>query len=270
VLRSSDPARLRAFGFSPDLARASIDWLHAFLRDLSIGGFVAPTPVPDLRGASVAVVGDVIWELLSFVPGRPMGWSLAEMRQAGRTLAQFHQSSLATPPRPQRPGSLPFAECRPSHPEARRVTAHFERWRAHSRAQSGPSGVIHGDATQANVVVEDGVAFHFVDFALAYQESLLADVGSALWRNGRASPDALTYDPSRVAEFARGYADVRPQPAESGRAIVAYMLGRGLQLQHRLELRKGADPTVIRRLMSILAQEDVLSDAATLGIERGA
>ncbi len=266
VLRSNDPARFRSFGFSPELARASIDWLQEFLRDLAIAGFVAPAPVSDLRGESVALIDGVIWELLSFVPGRPMGWSDDEMYQAGRTLASFHECAAATPPRPQRPGSLPLKDCRPSHPQAQHFRAHFARELVAIGDETAPRGVIHGDATQSNVVIGEGGVFHLVDFALAYHDAVLADVGSALWRNGRASPDAVTYDPARVTRFVQGYAALRPQSAISGRAIVAYMQGRGLQLQHRLELRHGSDPTVMQRLLSIHRQQDDLQEAAAAGI----
>ena len=65
-----------------------------------------------------------------------------------------------------------------------------------------------------------------------------------------------------MTRFVRGYAAIRPLPTVSGRAIVAYMQGRGLQLQHRLELRRGSDPTVMQRLLSIHAQQNELREAA--------
>jgi Ser/Thr protein kinase RdoA (MazF antagonist) len=266
VLRSNDPVRFRALGFSPEIARASIDWLHEFLRDLATAGFVAPEPVPDLQGNSVAVIRGVIWELVSFVPGTAMGWSEVEIYEAGRALARFHECSATTPRRAQRPGSLPLNESRPSHAQAQPVLEHFQRELVEVVAESAPRGVIHGDATQSNVVIEDRGAFHLVDFALAYQDVLLADLGSALWRNGRATPDAITYDPIRVRQFVRGYVAIRQQPVASGRAIVAYMQGRGLQLQHRLELRQGSDPTVVQRLVAIHRQRDELQEAAAAAI----
>jgi Ser/Thr protein kinase RdoA (MazF antagonist) len=248
---------------SPELARDSIDWLHEFLRDLAAAGFVAPAPVAELRGESVVVVDGVVWELLSFVPGEPMGWSDAEIYEAGRTLARFHECSAAVPRRPQRPGSLRLDESRPTHPDAQQIRAHVLRELLEIDAESAPRGVIHGDATQSNVVIEKRGPFHLVDFALAYEDALLADVGSALWRNGRTDPDAVRYEPARVTRFVRGYAAIRPLPTVSARAIVAYMQGRGLQLQHRLELRRGSDPTVMQRLLSIHAQQNELREAAS-------
>jgi Ser/Thr protein kinase RdoA (MazF antagonist) len=178
----------------------------------------------------------------------------------------LHQTSLTLPLRLQRPGAQPLIECRPSHPAAREVRVAFERDLREIGHDSGPRGVIHGDATQSNVVIDDRGEHRLVDFAIAYQDALLADVGSALWRNGRAGPDAVTYDPARTATYVRGYATVRPLLPEAGRAIVVYMKGRGLQLQSRLELRRGTDETVIQRLLSIEAQQAELQTAITVAL----
>lgn len=265
ILRSTDPRRFKGTSYGPDVAHASIEWLHRFLRELAATGFVAPRPVADLRGESIAVSGAVIWELLTFVPGQPMGWTDDEIFEAGRTLARSHQASLATPPRSQRPGSGPLRDSRPALPAARSIQAEVDRGLA---ATGEPPMVIHGDATQANMVIDDG-AYHLVDFALAYQEAALADVGSALWRNARTAPDSLTYDPHRLSHFVRGYASVIPQPRTAGHAIVRFMLARGLQLQHRLERREANDPTILARLLSIHANRDALQEAATRAIAGG-
>lgn len=260
VLRSSDPRRFKRSAFSPEVALASIEWLHEFLRDLAVTGFVAPAPAADLGGGSIAVLDGVIWELLTFVPGAPIGWTDAEMIGAGRALARFHEASAAVPRRAQRPGSAPLRESRPEHPDAGPVAAYVEAALAVSAGP--PPLVIHGDATQANMVVDAGT-FHLVDFALAYREAPLGDVGSALWRNARSEPDSSGYEPRRVALFVGGYASVRPQPAAAGQAIVTYMLARGLQLQHRLELRGADDPTILQRLHAIHRLKDALDEAAT-------
>ena len=52
----------------------------------------------------------------------------------------------------------------------------------------------------------------------------------------------------------------------AARAIVVYMKGRGLQLQVRLELRKGSDETVIQRLRSIEAHQVELEAAITAAL----
>ena len=261
VLRWNDFARWRAFGFSDDEAIASIDWLHALLEDIASTGFVAPRPVHDLDGRSRAIVDRGIWELLSPVPGHPMGWSDDEILAAGSLLARFHEVSVRLPARPQRPGAQPFVACEPAHRDARAVRAAFEREITALEPAHAIPGVIHGDATQSNVVVGDDGSFYLVDFALAYEEHLYGDIGSALWRNGRSSPDAVTYDPDRAARFVRGYHLVRPLAPGAASAIVTFMKGRGLQLQHRLELRTGRDDTVMQRLMAIDAEGARIADA---------
>src|SRR5207247_32664 len=117
-----------------------------------------------------------------FVPGRPMDWSDGEMRRAGQLLARFHDASLRTRSRAQRPGALPIEGCRPVDPRA--VTARARVEAGLSRVRDGVTGVVHGDATQANVVI-DSDDYRLVDFALAFRESLVFDIASALWRNGR-------------------------------------------------------------------------------------
>jgi len=258
VLRCNDAGRWRAFGFTDDEAVASIEWLHGMLRDIADTGFIAPRPIDHLDGRSIAVVAGGLWELLSYVPGWPMGWTDREISGAGTLLAQFHDASLRLPTRPQRPGAQPFAACEPAHPEARVIRARFERDWATLDAADSLHAVIHGDATQSNVVIADDGSFHLVDFAIAYKDHIYADIGSALWRNGRSSADAVTYDVARAARFVRGYHSVRPLGDSAARAIVTSMLGRGLQLQHRLELRHGRDETVMQRLLAIHAAHDEL------------
>lgn len=258
VLRWNDAGRWRAFGFSDDEAVASLEWLHRMLGDLSATGFIAPRPIDHLDGRSIALVDGGLWELLSHVPGRAMGWTDREIHAAGALLARFHDASARLPTRPQRPGAQPFAACEPAHPEARVVRSRFERDSVTPDAADVLHAVIHGDATQSNVVVAADGSFHLVDFAIAYNDHTYADIGSALWRNGRSSADAVTYDGARAAGFVRGYDSVRPLGARAARAIVTSMLGRGLQLQHRLELRHGRDETVMQRLLAIHAAHDEL------------
>ncbi|HEV2249153.1 MAG TPA: phosphotransferase [Candidatus Limnocylindria bacterium] len=261
ILRWNDASRWRAFGFSDDEAIASIEWLHAFLRDLAYTGFVAPRPMDDLGERSIAIAEGGIWELLSRVPGRAMGWSDDEIFEAGALLARFHAAAMSLPNRPQRPGAQPFASCEPAHPDAQAIRTAFVHELADLDLRSTTRGVIHGDATQSNVVRTASGTFHLVDYAIAYADYLLADIGSALWRNARRSPDAISYDAARAARFVGGYDSVRPLGRGASRAIVSFMKGRGLQLLHRLELLHGRDETVIQRLTVINAAQDELAVA---------
>lgn len=211
------------------------------------------------------MVEGVVWELLSFVPGRPMGWSDDEMERAGTLLAQLHRAVEQLPARGQRPGALPIGDCKPADPAARRIRSGVERELGNLGYERAPRSVVHGDATQANVVI-DGDAYALVDYTIAYQEPSLFDIASALWRNGRVDANAVTYDDGRSARFVRGYHRERPLTTGDARAIVTYMKCRGLQLQQRLELRRGVDETVMARLQSVCAQELQLVGALAIAV----
>ena len=260
VLRATPLDAIRPLGFSHELAYASVRWLHDLLGDLAATGFLAPTPLAELDGRSIAIVDGVLWELLSFVPGRPMGWTDHEMREAGAHLARLHGAFERLPVRDQRPGALTIDGCRPSDPIARDVRRELERELADIGHAMASRSIVHGDATQANVVV-DGGHCAFVDYAIAYEEVRLFDIASALWRNGRVEANALAYEPSRVATFVSGYHSERPLSLGDASAIVVYMKARGLQLQQRLELRKGNDASVLERLEAVRKQQRELTDA---------
>ena len=260
VLRAAELEAARPLGFSLELLFQSFVWLHELLRDLALAGFVAPSPVADLGGKSVVVIDDAVWELLSFVPGEPIGWSDHEIESAGRLLGRLHTTTARLPERGQRPGALTLDACRPREPFAAVVRAEVERQLVEIGHADRPRSVVHGDATQANVVA-NGASYSLVDYAIAYVETPLFDIASALWRNGRTGPNDVRYDPRRSALFVRGYHLERPLRREDTAAIVTYMKARGLQLQHRLERRNGTDETVLQRLAAVRAQEADLSAA---------
>ena len=266
VLRATPLDAIRPLGFSQELAHASVRWLHDLLRDLAASGFVAPRPLDELDGRSIAIVDGVLWELLSFVPGRPMGWSDDEMREAGALLGRLHRAFGALPPREQRPGALTIDACHPSDPIAKSVRAELERELADIGHGRATRSIVHGDATQANVVIDDG-RFALVDYAIAFKEAPLFDIASALWRNGRVDANAVGYEPARAATFVSGYHREHRLSSADARAIVVYMKARGLQLQQRLELRRGTDDTILARLRSVRAQQEELVEAiaAALG-----
>jgi len=260
VLRATDLNALQSLGFSPELAYASLAWLHELLRDLSTAGFTAPAPLTELDGQSIVVIDGIAWELLTFVPGRPMAWSDYEMRHAGALLASLHAALTGLSPREQRPGALPIESCRPADLVARGIQAELERELSRIGYERVGRTVVHGDATQANVVIE-GDKFAFVDYTIAYVECELFDIASALWRNARVDANAVRYDPGRAALFVGGYCGERRLKPVDAIAIVALMKGRGLQLQQRLELRRGVDDTVLQRLVAICAQSRELVEA---------
>jgi Ser/Thr protein kinase RdoA (MazF antagonist) len=109
VLRRFPPRR-----YPPEANFAHVAWLHRFLERLAPTGFPAPRPLRVLNDASMAVVDGAIWEVLSYVPGRALGWDpVVPVESAGALLAAFHQASLAISPADQRPGALPLDDCHP-------------------------------------------------------------------------------------------------------------------------------------------------------------
>jgi len=266
TLRRNDVAHFARLGFTPELLAASLSWLHRTLTDLASAGFLAPAPIRDLRGASIAAVDGAVWELLSYVPGEPMPWDGGDLRAAGRLLADLHRASTKLPAREQRPLPLPYMAAAPAHADAARIRAAISE-ELHQIDAATEHGVIHGDATQANVVSDHG-DLHLVDFALAHRGALLFDVGSALWRNARTDPASNEYEPARAAAFVAGYASRRPLVPGDAHTIVLYMRARGAQIQHRLELRDGTDPTVVSRLLAVDRQCKMLEDAMSDAIVR--
>lgn len=92
--------------------------------------------------------------------------------------------------------------------------------------------VIHGDFTAHNVVTSGPPArpTGVIDFALAYVEAALADVGFGLWRSGRPHQDAIALDPQRVHDLVSGYTRVHLLPATTAaEAITVYIGARGIQ-----------------------------------------
>jgi hypothetical protein len=59
------------------LARLMEDavWLHAFLARLAERGFPSPRPLPVFHGQSWTTSGGMLWEVVSFLPGRVVGWA---------------------------------------------------------------------------------------------------------------------------------------------------------------------------------------------------
>jgi hypothetical protein len=261
VLRRTDPVRFRMSGLDAEGALANVMWLHGVLRDLAASGFRAPAPIADLEGRSVAFLDGAAWELFTFVPGEPIGRSNAEIEASGALLARFHEAASRLPTREQRPGAMPVTECEPAHPRAREIRRQLLRELGEIGADSAQSIVIHGDATEANVIRDDG-HYHLIDYAIAQIDCILADLGSALWRIGRDPLEGNAYEPSRVARFLKGYASVHPLTPNRARAAVLHMKGRGLQLQRRLELRGGRDDSIIERLRGVANRQVELIEAA--------
>jgi Ser/Thr protein kinase RdoA (MazF antagonist) len=248
-IAAADPAVLRRRAVAPTIDPAAlaahVAWVHEFLTSFRSDSVAAPKPVPLLRGSSVAVAAGAVWETVSYLPGRPVGWSRQPtMASLGAFLGHFHDASTRPAMTPRIGSTVPVAALIDAstwtgldvdattedaiHHSTEDVRAGLERIDHLDTDRS----VIHGDFTSHNVLVAGGPAVPtgVIDFSNAYSEATLADLGFALWRSGRPSQRALCFDPRRIAAYLAGYRSVRTTtPADADRAIV-YLQARGLQI----------------------------------------
>ena len=163
---------------------SELQWMGA----LAQGGLSVPHPVPSRAGALVENVGDTLVDLLTWLPGRPIGAQgqlevtdrVGLCRDLGGLLARLHGISDAwTPPpgftRPKwdRAGLLgdrplwgPFWD-NPDLTGAQRATLLAARDKADAhlaRIEGGLDyGLIHADALSENILIHDG-ALSLIDF----------------------------------------------------------------------------------------------------------
>jgi Ser/Thr protein kinase RdoA (MazF antagonist) len=243
VLRRFDPVRWPA---EDSDVHGEVAWLHDFLSQLASTRFPAPRPLQIDGEHSWTVYQDAVWELMSYLPGEVLGWrgeaSLAEM---GALMARFHHASRTIAPSRQRPRAFPLDRIA-SAP----ASAQLSDWLTeladdlqridHARADRI---VIHGDFTAHNVVASERPAqpTGVIDFALAYVEATLADVGFGLWRSGRPRQDAIGLASKRVHDLVSGYVRVRPLPATAADSITVYIRARGIQ--QAVKARRRRQPT---------------------------
>ena len=223
--------------------------------------------MPELEGASIAVADDALWELLSFVPGRPLLWDPnVPVQSAGALLARFHQSSLAIEATDQRPGALPLSNCRPAC--AGNLAGEFQRDLAALDEAAMPACVIHGDCTLANMLVEDPTptVSGLIDFTLAMRSTPESDISFALWVSGRRQRLDADLDFARLAAFVGGYQRVRPLTDWAVSAIPVYLVGRGLQLLTRIEQTGGRDQLQLDRVTWLREHRPQLEDALSAAI----
>ena len=255
VVRRNDPAL-----HPPSDAAVSRDlgWVHRFLTELASTTFPAPEPVPLLGEASVAIADGAVWEALTYLPGRVAGWSARPtVFRLGQFLARFHEAAGKVGGGGQREPCVPIDSLVDDTTWAGlRLGARDRRTLARSVDQLGEDldlvdhgsaarSVIHGDFTSHNVLVSGRPVepCGAIDFANAYEEATLADVGFSLWRSGRPFQRAEAFDPERIADYVAGYHSRRPMRQTDALAVVAYLRARGLQIIAKQALRLGVFET---------------------------
>jgi len=164
--------RLLVPAASSSLARLTDDvtWLHALLTQLANLGFPCPRPLPSFDGQSWTVADGALWEIVSFLPGRVVGWaSRPPMEVIGALLARYHATARQIKVASQRPGVLPLAEVPEIllsqqleavgvAPDRAAAIRHLADWLArdlHDTAHLASERiVIHGDFTNHNVLAD--------------------------------------------------------------------------------------------------------------------
>ena len=268
------------------LARLTEDvtWLHAFLTRLAGLGFPSPRPLPSFDGESWTLTDGMLWEAVSFLPGRAVGWAAEpSMEEIGALLGRYHVTVRRIGVTGQRPGALPLAdvpgillsprlEAARVGPETVTVIRDMARRLARdlsaTRPQTGERVIIHGDFTNDNVIADGtppGPA-GVIDFALAHAETPLADIGYGLWRSGRPHEEADHLDLLRIREFLRGYASAAPISADEARVIPVYLRGRGLQMIAKRVRAGRADTRMLAEVQWLTAHGGAVGDALATAV----
>lgn len=216
-------------------AAHTIEWIHRVLDELD---FDVPKPVPFFDGASSTTREGVVWSALTYLDGTIVGWDeLPTMFDLGAYLARFHAAmERVTMPEQQSP-VWPVEALSGLSSELHDI-GHDAR----------PRHMIHGDFTNHNVLATNGRPCGVIDFANAYVEVPLADVGFALWRSGRPFQEADGFDPERVGAYLDGYSSVRPLSGDDRAAVLVYLRARGVQILTKQRARGVRDDGPRRRL----------------------
>jgi homoserine kinase type II len=267
VLRRDDPQRVAPTRRSLDSAR----WVHDGLLQLEELSFPSPVPVPALSGQSVVLHEGAIWQLLTFVPGDPVGWNpQPRLEDVGAMLATFHNATSTLSTRGQRPNAFALSDLAglvrgsptksPSRDWLLPLSEELE-----ARLSGLPEAFIHGDPTAHNVVAAGRPVrpTGLIDFNLAHLSPACFDIAFALWRTGRPDQLAFTMDESRVASFVSGYAHVRPLEGGDAELIVAALWGRGVQVGVKRSLAGIASTGNRTRVEWIRANTDRLNDVVS-------
>jgi Ser/Thr protein kinase RdoA (MazF antagonist) len=179
---------------------------------------------------------------------------------------RFHHASVPITPARQRPRAFPLDRivCAPVSGQLSDWLAELAEDLQRINHAGADRMVIHGDFTAHNVVAAEHPArpTGVIDFALAYLEASLADVGFALWRSGRPCQDAIGLAPGRLRDLVSGYVRVRPLPATAADAITVYIRARGVQQAIKAQSRRQPPSHLLPRRISWLSSHHSTLQAA--------
>lgn len=110
-----------------------------------------------------------------------------------------------------------------------------------------------------------------IDFALAYREAPLADIGFGLWRAGGPEQNAIGLSTERIRAFVTGYACTIRLDHLAAEPIAVYIRARGIQ-QAVNGYRAGASPNPERsaRIDWIQANHVLLRQVIAEALEQAA
>jgi Ser/Thr protein kinase RdoA (MazF antagonist) len=273
VLRSL-PARPEGMA----VATNDVEWMHGYLSRLASTDFPAPRPLPCFRGLSWTVEAGELWEIVSYLPGRAVGWDPApSMEKVGAFLGGYHSAARQVDVTSQRPTALPLAavpEILLSHTletvapgraaAIRQLACDLAHDLDGAAEPEADKIVIHGDFTNDNVIASGTppAPAGLIDFALAHVEVPVADVGYGLWRSGRPHEQADHIDLHRLRRFVHGYASTARISPDQAAVIPLYLRGRGLQMIAK-RIRAGRNETgMLAQVQWLGANARALSDAA--------
>lgn len=108
----------------------------------------------DLACLSLMVADGAIWELLTYQPGRVLGWCRRDsLWQTGDVIARFHAASEQVNTADQRPGALPLPDCWPAIASVQTLVQGFHDQLDVLSYAAARRCVVHGDPTSHNVLV---------------------------------------------------------------------------------------------------------------------
>jgi Ser/Thr protein kinase RdoA (MazF antagonist) len=241
--------------------------------------------MPLLGGSATAIVDDVVWESVSYLPGRTVGWKRQpKLGEIGAFMARFHEASERSAIEQRVGHNIPitaltvettWSDLDVDEKQAgivRRSSDELDAGLARIDHTAAPLTVIHGDLTNHNLLAcgQPLSPSGLIDFSNAYSEVVLADIGFGLWRSGRQSQKAHTYDPARIAAILTGYRTRRSVTPDDVDAVIVYLRARGLQIAAKQARQHQAvdGPLVARLLWLHDHADDLRRDVARRLLER--